>query len=291
MSVAKIGGALTVAVTAISSAALVILLADPLHPLVIATGRVAITGVALTLLGAAAVPALVRTLRAEPALLGRVALAGLLLGVHFGAWIVSLSLTSVLRSVALVATQPLFAGLVGRIIGDRVDPKLYVGTAVALTGTVVLAWPTEAGQGSVPGDALALLGAAAAAGYFAVGRSVRTRVELRPYLGLVHLIAAASLAVVALGLGADWWPQGAARSDLLALAYLGLVPGVIGHGLLNWAVRHVPVHTVALVILLEPVGATALAVAILAKPVAPLEILGATILLGGVGIGLRRGDA
>ena len=288
MSAAKIGGALAVAVTAISSAALVILLAEPLHPLVIATGRVAITGVALTLLGATAVPALWRALREEPALLWRIGLAGLLLGVHFGAWIASLSLTTVLRSVALVTTQPLFAGLVGRMIGDRADPKLYIGTGVAIAGTLVLAWPGQSGEGSVLGDTLALIGAAAAAGYLAVGRSLRTRFELRPYLGLVHLIGATLLALTALAIGVDWRPPGTQTADLLALLYLGLIPGVIGHGLLNWSVRHVPVHTVALVILLEPIGATVLAVAILAKPVTLLEIIGATILFGGVAIGLFR---
>jgi drug/metabolite transporter (DMT)-like permease len=287
MSVAKIGGALTIALAAISSAALVILLAEPLHPLVIATGRVLVTAVALGLVGAAAVPRLVRAVRAEPVLAGRIVLAGALLGVHFGAWIASLYLTSVLRSVALVTTQPLFAGLLGRMIGDRASPGLYGGAAVALVGTVVLASPGASGDGSLAGDALALVGAVAAAGYFAVGRSVRARVDLGPYLAAVHLVAALGLALTVIAFGVPWLPAAAERSDLFALLWLGLVPGVVGHGLLNWAVRHVPVHSVALVVLLEPIGATALAVAVLARPVAAVEIAGAAIVLAGVALGLR----
>ncbi len=288
MSVAKIGGGLTIALAAISSAALVILLAEPLHPLVIATGRVAVTGGALALLGAAAVPGLVRAVRAEPVLAFRIALAGVLLGVHFGAWIASLSLTSVLRSVALVTTQPLFAGLLGRMIGDRASSRLYGGALVALAGTIMLASPGASGDGSFVGDVLALVGAVAAAGYFAVGRSVRARVDLRPYLAVVHLVSAAVLALAVVVADVPWIPAGADRSDLFALLWLGLVPGVIGHGLLNWAVRRLPVHTVSLVVLLEPIGATALAVAVLSRPVAWIELVGAAIVLVGVGLGLPR---
>ena len=287
MSVARIGGGLTIALAAISSAALVILLAEPLHPLVIATGRVAVTGLALALLGATAVPGLVRTVRADPVLAGRIALAGVLLGVHFGAWIASLSLTSVLRSVALVTTQPLFAGLLGRMIGDRASPRLYIGAAVALAGTIVLASPGTSGDGSFIGDALALAGAIAAAGYFAIGRSVRARVDLKPYLAAVHLVSAAVLAIAVVIVGAQWIAAGSEGSDLLALVWLGLVPGVVGHGFLNWAVRHVPVHTVSLVVLLEPIGATALAVGMLDRPVTAIEIAGALVVLFGIALGIQ----
>ncbi len=106
------------AITALSSAALVILLADPLPPTVIAAGRVAVTGVVLVLLGARSLPATREGLR-KPGARGRVLLAATLLALHFGAWVASLGMTTVPRSVALVATQPLFAGLFGRLAGGR----------------------------------------------------------------------------------------------------------------------------------------------------------------------------
>jgi drug/metabolite transporter (DMT)-like permease len=75
--------------------------------------------------------------------------------------------------------------------------------------------------------------------------------------------------------------------SLAAVVYLGLVPGVIGHGLFNWVVRRVPVDRVAIALLLEPVGATLLAWAVLAQPVGVGEMLGAAVVLLGVAIGLR----
>lgn len=276
-------GALGLGVVAISSAATVILLAAPLPPLSIAAGRVAVTGLVMLALGGAQVRTLLRAVRSRPDLAGRIALAGLLLALHFGAWIASLTLTTVLRSTALVALQSVFAGLLGRLLGDRVSPWLYVGAAVSAGGTWMLVGGSASG-GDPVGDGLALLGGAAAAAYLAVGRSVRGAVPLRPYLGLVNLVAAAMLGGALLVAGL---PPSVPMRSLAAVVYLGLVPGVIGHGLFNWVVRRVPVDRVAIALLLEPVGAALLAWAVLAQPVGVGEMLGAAVVLLGVAIGLR----
>lgn len=271
---------------ALSSAALVILLADPLPPTVIAAGRVAVTGVVLVLLGARSLPATWQGLR-EPGARARVLGAAALLALHFGAWVASLGMTSVPRSVALVATQPLFAGIFGRLVGDRAPWSLYGGAGLAVVGTLAMVGGVgEDAGGFNLGDGLALLAGAAAAGYLVVGRSVGQSLPLRPYLGLVHLAAAVMLLAVAPVIEPELWPAGVTSADVWAIVVLGLLPGVVGHGLLNWAVRYVPVHVVALVILFEPVGATALTVLVLGHTVGLGEAIGAGVLLLGVGLGL-----
>lgn len=272
-------------VAAVSSAATVILLAAPLPSLLIAAGRVLITGVALGLLGLAGMRDWIRAVRDRRALAGRTIAAGALLALHFGAWIASLEMTTVLRSTALVAMQPVFAGLLGRALGDRVSPWLYAGAAVSLGGTwFMVGGPEATVGGSLAGDGLALLGGASAAAYLAVGRSVRDEVPLRAYLGSVHVVAG-----VLLLLSAVVFLQPSAievgLQSILAVLYLGLVPGVVGHGLFNWVVRKVPVDRVALAILLEPVGATALAWLVLDQSVTATEAGGAVIVLAGVGLG------
>jgi drug/metabolite transporter (DMT)-like permease len=161
---------------------------------------------------------------------------------------------------------------------------------VAVAGTIVLIAPGAGlgGDASVLGDLLALAGAVTAAGYLVVGRTVRTRLALGPYLGGVHLVAAALLGVTALlSLDASDFAS-VSLPDVLAVVYLGLVPGVVGHGLLNWAARRVPVHMVSLAILLEPVGATALAALVVGSSVGFPEVCGAAIVLVGVGLALSR---
>lgn len=278
-------GALGLGVAAVSSAATVILMAAPLPAVLIAAGRVLVTGVALILLGVRDIARWTRAVRSRPALAGRTVVAGALLAVHFAAWIASLEMTTVLRSTALVALQPVFAGLLGRVLGDRVSRWLYVGAAVSLGGTwVMVGGPAATAGGSLAGDGLALLGGAAAAAYLAVGRSVRGEVPLRAYLGSVHLAAGVGLLLCA---AVFLQPAGATVSmrSALAVLYLGLVPGVVGHGLFNWVVRQVPVDRVALAILLEPVGATLLAWIVLGRGVTTMEAVGAGIVLAGVAVG------
>jgi drug/metabolite transporter (DMT)-like permease len=284
---ASLGLALGTAVAAISSAALFILLADPVPPVWIAAGRVLVTGLAIGVLAPRSVLRVVRVCRRHPKQATRLLLAAALLAVHFAAWIASLSMTSVLRSVTLVTTQPLFAGLMGYFIGDRAPWKLYAGSVVAVLGTVVMVTADEDLQGGrLLGDALALLGAVAAAGYFVVGRSVRTHMELRGWLVSIHLLAAVLLAGFALAMGISAVVPGIVSFNLVAILVLGLVPGVVGHGLLNWSVRRVPVHVVSLVVLLEPVGAAALAAVFAGRMVVAREAVGAAIVLAGIAVGL-----
>ena len=295
----KLALAMAAAVLAVSTSAPAIRVAEPLAPLLIASVRVTVTAGLLILPTRRAVVQAWRALARDPRAALDAGLAGLCLAAHFATWIASLSLTSTVRAVALVATQPLFAGLLARALGDRAPPRLFVGAVVALGGTALLA-SAEAGPGGVRelawlGDLLAVAGAVTATAYLAFGRRVHQRLGAacppEGYFVLVNCVAAACLWPLAAGLGAEPQPAGVRAQDYLALVWLALVPGVVGHGLLNWAVRRLPVHTVSLVVLLEPIGAAALAWALLGETVAVREGLGMLVLLGGVALGLPRPKA
>jgi drug/metabolite transporter (DMT)-like permease len=86
--------------------------------------------------------------------------------------------------------------------------------------------------------------------------------------------------------GSTFVPEAVTTGDYLAVVWLGLIPGIVGHGLLNWAVRKLPVHTVSLAVLLEPAGAALLAWALLGEQVGVRETAGAAVLLAGVAVGL-----
>jgi len=285
---------LGVAVLAISSAAAVTKLAQPLGSEVVACLRVSVTAAGLCLVSRQATMRAVRALLLARREAWLTALAGLCLAAHFGAWIASLSMTSVVRSVALVSTQPLFAGLLARALGDEAPRRLYLGTLVAITGTLIMIGEADLGGDGRAwiGDLLALSGAVTAALYLAIGRRVHARLgdalPLEGYLVCVNVAAAACLGVFAAARGANWAPLGVTEADYLAVVWLGLIPGMIGHGLLNWAVRRVPVHVVSLAILVEPAGAALVAWALLGEGVGLREALGSGVLLGGILLGLPR---
>ncbi len=279
----------TLAVLAISTAAIAIRRAGEWSPAWIGAGRVATTALVLAPFVAPALREFWGQARAHAHLRTRVGLAAALLGAHFACWITSLEKTSVVTSVALVATQPLFAGLLGRVLGDAVPRRVYLGALVAIGGGVVMS-----GQlGSATGAALALAGAAFGAGYLAVGRSVRAQVSLEGWFVTVHALAAACLAAFALLSGAP--RPGFGGEAWIFVLYLGLVPGVVGHGLINWSVRRVPLHFVAMMILFEPIGSGVLAWWLLDEVPGRRELVGGLIMLCGIGIGAyperKRGTA
>ncbi|KIG11988.1 Permease of the drug/metabolite transporter (DMT) superfamily protein [Enhygromyxa salina] len=282
-----------VAVLAISSAAPVIRLAAPLGPEVIACLRVSVSALVLALITHRATARALRLLASSRRDALWTILAGLCLAAHFGAWIASLSLTTVVRSVALVSTTPLFAGLFARALGDRAPLRLYVGTAVAIAGTLIMVEPGAASSEQAwLGDLLALSGAVTAALYLAIGRKVHAQLgdalPVEGYFVCVNMVAAVALWIFALTRGAELAPLGVTQTDYLAVLWLGLAPGIVGHGLLNWAVRRVPVHVVSLAALLEPAGAGLLAWGVLAEVPAAREILGAVLLIVGVSVGAWR---
>ncbi len=224
---------------------------------------------------------------ARPALL-----AGLFLALHFGAWIASLRLTTVASSVVLVATSPLFAGLIASVLGERMTPALWQGVVLAVVGGGIIAWGDMGIAESLAGNLLALVGAVAAAGYLVVGRRARHRGPLTRYVTLAYAAAALPLLAMA-GATGNLLPVG---GDWLWIALMAIGPQLVGHTSLNWAVRRLPTAAVAVAVLGEPVGAAVWAHVWLEEPLGLMQGVGMTLVLGGIlrallgGIQARRED-
>ena len=273
-----------IAIAAISTGAPFARWAAPAPPLAIAALRVGIAAILLLLLGARELGGLRRIPPRERPL---VVLAGALLALHFGSWIASLSFTSTAASVALVATNPIFAALLGALVGDRVARREAAGIAIAAAGCAVLAggdW--RAGGDALIGDGLALVGAASAAAYLVVGRRLRAAVPLVPYLGAVNATAAAALVIAALAAGHDL--TALPGHAYLACAGAAVLASVVGHSLLNAAVRVAPTHLVALAILGEPIGSSLIAWAAFGEEPPLHAVLGGAIVLAGIAVGFIR---
>lgn len=270
---------LAAAVLGISSSAVLVRGMAGADPVVIAAWRT---------LGAAVVlaPALGRGLpRLEARDRVAVLAAGVALGLHFWTWFASLTATTVLRSTLLVCTVPAWtAGLEWALFGVRPRLGHAVGLAVALPGLGLLA--ASGGRGTLAGDALAIGAAVLWAAYFLLGRELRQRVDAATTMSLVCAAAAAVLFPMALVTGAPLggdWPAG--TWGRLALAVLG--PQLVGHLGFVYAVRYVRASTVSMVALLEPVGATVLAAAVLGEIPSPGAAVGGALVLVGIAAATR----
>jgi drug/metabolite transporter (DMT)-like permease len=277
---------LAIGILAVSTSAPLVHFAAPAPPLLVASVRVSLAALALLLFARRDLGAVLRLPRREQ---GLILLSGLLLGAHFAVWIASLYYTSTAAAVALVATQPVFAGLLAwMFLGEGMGRREALGITVAAAGCLVLAsGDTGSASGeALMGDGLALAGAITAAGYFVVGRRLRAALPLGAYLAVVNAVAAVVLVIAALVARTPL--AGFAAEDWTAMVLCALVPSIIGHSLLNWTVRRVPVHLVALAILGEPVGATTLSWLFFREVPPPHAFLGGAVILVGIAVGFTR---
>jgi drug/metabolite transporter (DMT)-like permease len=230
-------------------------------------------------------------------------LSGAFLALHFATWVTSLEYTTVASSVVLVTTTPLWVAIFSPLfLKERLDRVVIYGLAIALVGgTVVgLSDACTLGRGGLAcpslgtffqgramwGNFLALVGAWCAAGYFMIGRGLRSRVSLQTYTegvyGTAGLILLALVGVTRQAL------VGFAPQTYLWLACLAIIPQVIGHSTYNWSLRYLPVTIVSVSLLGEPVGSTILAYLLLGETPTVVKLVGGALILGGIYITTRR---
>ena len=208
-------------------------------------------------------------------------LSGTFLGLHFITWISSLAYTSVASSVVIVATQPVFVALfTPLILKEKIDVWVFVAILIALVGTFVIAGgDIKISQTNLKGDLLSLVGAVFAALYLTLGRGIRKKLNLFPYVFLVYSIATLVIFIFCLSAGLNFSPL--SWKNFILFLLLALIPTLVGHTLYNYILKYVKAHLVGMTILGEPLGATLWAYLILKEiPVSTFYIGGILIFIG-----------
>ena len=206
--------------------------------------------------------------------------AGLALSLHFPLWFASLSHTSIMRSTVLVALVPIWTGVLEWLIhGDPPPRRFWIGVGLAVPGAAIMSGSGGLEGGSLYGDALATIGGMAWSVYMLAGRKVRQTVQITTYMGLVCLVSAVFLFPIAylsgplVGFGTKTW---------ILLVAAVLAPQLLGHQGSGYAVRYLPASIVSAVMLLEPVGATALGALVYHEIPSSSGLLGGVLVVSGV---------
>ncbi|MFD5100260.1 DMT family transporter [Streptomyces albidochromogenes] len=184
--------------------------------------------------------------------------AGALLALHFGLWLPSLRMTSVASSTALCTTTPIWTTILLRMRGHRPPRMVWAGTLLAVVGVVILTGvDMTLSPRALAGDALALGGGIAAAGYVLLGAEVRRTVSTTAYTYVCYSTTALILLVTCLVAGADL--GGYSATTWLQLAALTAAAQLLGHSLLNRVVSTLGPSVTSTAILLETPGAALIA--------------------------------
>lgn len=218
---------------------------------------------------------------------GLIGAAGVVLGLHFVAFIESLFYTTVASATVLVTTSPIILAVLGYVVlGERLARRRQLAVGVGVAGALLLGWGDLGGDATRPliGNALAFGAAVLVSIYLLIGRVVRRKRSWLAYLFPLYTVVALTTLVVAAVRGAPLLGFSATFYGLCALMALG--PSLIGHGSFNYALRYLPAAVVGLLALVEPVGASILAYAFFAEQPGLLALVGMTLVLGSVAVAL-----
>jgi drug/metabolite transporter (DMT)-like permease len=211
-------------------------------------------------------------------------LSGIFLGFHFLFWIESLKDTTVASSMIIAALEPVFV-VIGAafLFKERLSRLGLVSVVLAIVGTVFVGLgDRHQGMSGFHGDILSLLGTVFVSGYLLAGQGVRKKVPSLLYNTIVFFIGGLVLAINSLIHGysftsyswTNWW----------LFLLLALLPTVLGHGLFNALLTHLPASVLSMSGLGEPIVAIVFAYFLLGQPIGMAQVLGGVLCMGGVAL-------
>jgi drug/metabolite transporter (DMT)-like permease len=215
-----------------------------------------------------------------------IAASGFFLAIHFATWIASLEYTAVLISVVMVSTGPIWVALLEVFfLRARLGLAVIIGIGIAVVGGVIIGFPTGGGgvtfdQRTLIGAGLALIGAITVSVYVVIGRQLRARIALMPYIFLVYGVAALLLLLT---VGLTRTPiTGYSTAGYGWIILLALVPQLLGHSSFNYALGYLPATLLSVMTQIEPVFGAVAAFFLFNEVPTGLQIAGSVVLLIGV---------
>ncbi|QDU72158.1 DMT family transporter [Mucisphaera calidilacus] len=218
------------------STAVILIKASEMHALWLSAGRLLLAALFLLPLWWSE-----RAARAEPgrspAFWRTSMLPGLFLAIHFITWIIGARLTPAANSTLIVNLVPLVSPLLLlALVGERVTWRETLGTVLALGGVVFMVWDDFGVSGDhFLGDLSCFFSMIMLAAYLVLGRKYREAIGLWSYVVPLYGFAGLICLGVAVVARAEL-PVLTLREAALLLG-LAVVPTIVGHSLLNVAMR------------------------------------------------------
>jgi drug/metabolite transporter (DMT)-like permease len=135
------------------------------------------------------------------------------------------------------------------------------------------------------GNFLALVGAWTVSGYLIIGRKLRSKLSLIPYIFFVYGLCAVVLSIIMFAAGQS--PFGYPARTYGWIFLLAAFPQLIGHSTYNWVLRYVSATLVALITLVEPIASAVLAYFVLREAPSSGVLFGGALILVGIYLASR----
>lgn len=215
--------------------------------------------------------------------LRRCVLPGIFFGASMMMGFIAVRTTSIAHATLIGSLTPALILLgANRLVGERSDSRRLPAAIVAFVGlTLVILVAGGSGDASVGGDVWATLGLVCFTVYFMILKQQRNEgVDGWAFLAGVFLVGAITITPFCLVASDDLTSLVAADYGYLTAMIIG--PGFVGHGLITWASRHLPVTTTSLLTLGSPVVSVVGGWIVYEQSLGPWQIFGAGLVLVGL---------
>jgi drug/metabolite transporter (DMT)-like permease len=211
------------------------------------------------------------------------ALPGLCLAGDLVAWHISLHMTTVANSTLLANMAPVFVTLATWLfLRQPISRAFIAGLALSISGVIVLngAAFSVGSHSHIHGDAVALGAAAFYAGYFVMLGRARSRFST--FVVMLWSTVAAAICILPIALVFEPVFVPTLLAGWLILLALGWLVHAGGQGLIAFSLAWLPATFSSLTLLIQPVVAAILAWAVLGERLGGFQLIGGTIVLGGI---------
>jgi drug/metabolite transporter (DMT)-like permease len=202
--------------------------------------------------------------------------------------------TSIANATLIMSLQPVLVLMIApKLFKEKVRLTQIVSSAVAMVGVTffILAAASTSGA-TIRGDLIAFSNLFVWTGYFLLSKHVRSTgagEHSWSFLAIVFVWSSLFVAPWALITSDDI--GGMTTKDWILVVSMVLLPGVLGHGMMTWAQRHVDVTVLSLLMLLQPVLGAFGAWVVYDQHLNGVQIFGGVLVLGALAAIVRESRA
>ena len=211
----------------------------------------------------------------------RIIFAGIFLGCHFACFFLGVRNTSIANATLLGCMAPIFTVIISIFQKKKINKMTYVGLSVALIGGgIIQSGDLSLNNANLFGNSIALLSALFIAITFVLAEEIRQETNSIVYGRSLFFVASITVLLIAATAGDSILNFKA--GDIPWFLFLGLVPSIFGHNLLNYAVKYITPTAVSAVPLGEPIIASIFGLLLFGETIPFGALLGGPIVLIGV---------
>ncbi|MFD2829133.1 DMT family transporter [Corticicoccus populi] len=215
--------------------------------------------------------------------------AGLFLAMHFAFWFTSLEMTTVASSTLILALQPIVAMFAAFLFyKEKMNLQTLTATVISFFGILIVSWGDFNTENltMLIGNILSFLCVLAIVIYLMIGQRAMKKLTHWIYSFIVFGFSAVFLVIYNLITEDNLIHY--SSNEWILFILLAIFPS-FAHVVFNYLLTLVTPTTISISVLLEPVGASILAVLILGEHLTVIQMIGGSIVLVGVYLYLFEG--